>query len=62
MKNPLGCDGRRMLCSSSGSDEHFAKECHSLSLKEFNRGQLKSKSPVVHVLHDLATKMEYLNG
>lgn len=61
-KNPIGRDGRRMLCKICGSEEHFAKICKMKSLKEYARKQLETGTPAVHVLHDIATRMDSIDG
>ena len=41
-KNPIGKDGKLMLCSGCNADDHFVKDCKSNKGKGFSKGSDKS--------------------
>ena len=60
-KNPIGRDGKRMLCNGCGSDEHLINSGKCDNAKSFARRQLANGTPAVHVLHDLVQQFDSLN-
>lgn len=64
MKNPIGRDGKRMLCNICGADEHLARAHKSVrngGTKAYARNQLANGKSAVHVLHELAESMDKLH-
>ena len=51
--NPIGRDGKRMLCRLCGSDQHFAKYCPPGTVKAKARNQLNNGVPSVNLLSPL---------
>ena len=59
-KNPIGRDGKRMLCLGCGSDEHLIKS--GKFAKDIVRKKLANGTSAVHVLHELIESMEMSQG
>ena len=58
MKNPIGKDGKRMLCDRCGSDSHFKRNCPPDALRQRVRGQIQKGIPSMNIMADLVNLLE----
>ena len=56
--NPSGRDGKTLRCHTCGSDKHLKRDCPVGSVSDRVRNQLRTGTPAVHIVHDLANDLE----
>lgn len=57
-KNPIGRDGKRMLCHLCQSDGHFASDCSVGDFKRTVADKMRSGTSAVHILSEIASHLE----
>jgi len=57
-KNPIGRDGKRMLCRICAADDHFANRCTPGALTRNVQEKLGQGVPAVHVLSEVISQID----